>query len=216
MRYKKGDIIPELRVTTSKGESLTIARCRRKGPGLLAARHARNADRVVIFACERTGHRDVLSWRLVSVLRSAASRVPDGAPEIHRLGAELVAISAQTADYALGCREEAAPTRCYTTRTTVSRGSTAWVFALNDAMKGLHTNAFERPIPKFNGDDSWELARPGTFVLDRTGIVGLAHVDPNCLSACSPSYLANAYTKGPYRRHDQLRYQGDQTRLPPT
>jgi peroxiredoxin len=90
-------------------------------------------------------------------------------PEIHRLGAELVAISAQTADYALSDVEKKQLTFpvLHDAHNGVSR-EYGLVFALSDTMKKLQAG-FGNPIPKFNGDDSWELAMPGTFVLDRKG-----------------------------------------------
>ena len=46
--------------------------------------------------------------------------------------------------------------------------------------------------PKFNGDDSWELPVPGTFVLDRGGVVRLASVDPDYTKRLEPSAILSA------------------------
>ena len=62
------------------------------------------------------------------------------------------------------------------------------VFSLSEAMRGLQTG-FGNPIPKFNGDDSWELPMPGTFVLDRGGVVRLAHVDPDYMKRLEPAAI---------------------------
>jgi len=58
-------------------------------------------------------------------------------------------------------------------------------------LKQLQTG-FGNPIPKFNGDDSWELPMPGTFVLDRNGVVLLAHVDPNFMVRLEPAAILDA------------------------
>ncbi len=113
-------------------------------------------------------------------------------PEIHRLGAELVAISAQTADYALSDAEKKQLTFpvLHDAHNRVSR-EYGLVFTLSDVMKKLQTG-FGNPIPKFNGDDSWELNMPGTFVIHRAGIVKLAHVDPNYMVRLEPAAILDA------------------------
>jgi peroxiredoxin len=88
---------------------------------------------------------------------------------IHDLGAELVAISPQTPDYALSDVEK----KQLTFPVLTDKGNHVarefkLVFALSDALRKLQTH-FGSVLPKFNGDDSWELPMPGTFVLDRHG-----------------------------------------------
>jgi peroxiredoxin len=65
------------------------------------------------------------------------------------------------------------------------------VFALSDALKRLQTG-FGSVLPKFNGDDSWELPMPGTFVLDRHGLVRFASVDPNWTVRVEPAAILDA------------------------
>lgn len=110
-------------------------------------------------------------------------------PEIHRLGAELVAISPQTADYALADAEKKQLTFpvLHDAGNRVAR-SYGLVYTLSDALKELQTG-FGNPIPKFNGDQSWELPMPGTFVLDRDGSVKFAHVDPNYTVRAEPAAI---------------------------
>jgi len=110
-------------------------------------------------------------------------------PEIRRTGGELVAISPQTVDYALSDVEKKQLTFSVLTdaHNRVAR-QYGLVFALSDVLRGLQT-AFGNPIPKFNGDDSWELPMPGTFVLDRSGVVRLAHVDPDYTRRLEPAAI---------------------------
>jgi peroxiredoxin len=113
-------------------------------------------------------------------------------PEIHGLGAELIAISPQTVDYALSDAEEKQltfPVLC-DPQNRVAR-TYGLVYTLSDALKKLQTG-FGNPIPKFNGDDSWELPMPGTFVLNREGVVKLAHVDPNYTVRLEPAAILEA------------------------
>jgi peroxiredoxin len=112
--------------------------------------------------------------------------------EIHDLGAELVAISPQTPDYALSDVEK----KQLTFPVVTDKGNAVGrkyglVFKLSDVMQQLQTN-FGNPIPKFNGDEAWELPMPGTFVLDRAGVVRLAHVDPDYMKRLEPAAILEA------------------------
>ncbi len=113
-------------------------------------------------------------------------------PEIRRLGAELVAISPQTADYAQADVEKKQLTFPVLTdaHNTVARRY-GLVYSLSDALRALQTG-FGNPIPKFNGDDSWELPMPGTFVLSQDGVVRLAHVDPDYTRRLEPAAILDA------------------------
>jgi len=108
---------------------------------------------------------------------------------IHGLGAELVAISPQTPDYALSDVEK----KRLSFPVLTDKGNRVarefrLVFALSDELKKLQTH-FGSVLPKFNGDDSWELPMPGTFVLDRQGVVRLASVDPNWMVRVEPAAI---------------------------
>jgi peroxiredoxin len=112
--------------------------------------------------------------------------------QIHDLGAELVAVSPQTPDYALSDIEKKQLTFPVLTDTHNQVARTyGLVYALSDALKALQTG-FGNPIPKFNGDDSWELPMPGTFVLDRNGVVRLSHVDPDYMKRLEPAAILDA------------------------
>jgi peroxiredoxin len=112
--------------------------------------------------------------------------------EIRSLGAELVAISPQTPDFAMAdvsTKDLAFPVL------TDAHNQVAklygLVFVLSDVMKGLQ-KGFGNPIPKFNGDDSWELPMPGTFVIDKNRVVRLAHVDPDYMKRLEPAAILDA------------------------
>jgi peroxiredoxin len=111
---------------------------------------------------------------------------------IHDLGAELVAISPQTPDYALSDVEKKQLTfPVLTDKGNAAARQYGLVFKLSDVMQQLQTG-FGNPIPKFNGDQAWELPMPGTFVLDRGGIVRLAHVDPDYMKRLEPAAILDA------------------------
>jgi len=112
--------------------------------------------------------------------------------EIHGLGAVLVAISPQTPDYALTDVEKkqlAFPVLSDAGNLVARRYGL--VFKLSDTLQQLQAG-FGNPLPKFNGDESWETPMPGTFVIDRGGIVRLAHVDPNYMVRLEPAAIVAA------------------------
>jgi len=113
-------------------------------------------------------------------------------PRIHDLGAELVAISAQMPDLAAADIEQKALSFPVLTdaHNQVSR-QYGLVFKLSDVFQQLQTS-FGSPIPKFTGDDTWELLMPGTFVVDRGGVVRLAHVDPDYRVRLEPAAILNS------------------------
>ena len=109
--------------------------------------------------------------------------------EIHRYGGQLVAVSPQTPDRSLTDVE----VKNLSFPVLTDAGNRVarqfgLVYQLSDALKALQTG-FGNPIPKFNGDDSWELPMPGTFVLDQEGIVRLAHVDADYRHRLEPTAL---------------------------
>jgi peroxiredoxin len=60
------------------------------------------------------------------------------------------------------------------------------VFALPDDLKGLY-QSFGIDLPKFTGHPRWELPMPARFVVDRSGIIRSAEVDPDYTVRPEPS-----------------------------
>ena len=52
--------------------------------------------------------------------------------------------------------------------------------------------AVSADLPVYNGDDSWELPMPGTFVIAPDGTVRLAFVDADWTRRLEPTALLNA------------------------
>jgi peroxiredoxin len=113
-------------------------------------------------------------------------------PQIHDLGAELIAVSSQTPQYALSDVDKKQLTFPVLTDWDNRVGREyGLVFSLSETMRGLQTG-FGNPIPMFTGTPSWELPMPGTFVLDRNGIVRLSHVDPDYMKRMEPAAILDA------------------------
>ena len=161
---------PDFTLPDAHGKPVTLAALLAKGPAVL------------------TFYRG--SWCPFCDLQLRAYQGALGA--IHELGAELVAISPQTPDYALSDVEK----KQLTFPVLTDRGNRVarefkLVFALSDALRKLQTH-FGSVLPKFNGDESWELPMPGTFVLDRQGVVKFASVDPNWMVRVEPAAILEA------------------------
>ncbi len=86
-------------------------------------------------------------------------------PTITALGATLVAISPQTPDNSLTSAEKKGLTFPVLSDVgnRVAR-SYGLVFALSEAARPIYT-AIGSDLPAYNGDASWELPMPGTFVI---------------------------------------------------
>ena len=52
-------------------------------------------------------------------------------------------------------------------------------YTLPDDLKDVYLNTFKNDLAKRNGETSWQLPMPARFVIDRTGIIRTADVDPD-------------------------------------
>ena len=60
------------------------------------------------------------------------------------------------------------------------------VFTLPDDLKGLY-QSFGIDLPKNTGHPEWELPMPARFVVDRSGVIRSAEVDPDYTTRPEPS-----------------------------
>jgi peroxiredoxin len=110
-------------------------------------------------------------------------------PQMQALGASLVAISPQTPDHSLSTTEKMELTFAVLSDVgnKVAR-EFGLVFSIDEVVRGAHRHV-GADLPKFNGDDSWELPMAGTFVVDQSGIVRLAFVDANFTRRLDPGVI---------------------------
>jgi peroxiredoxin len=110
-------------------------------------------------------------------------------PQIQALGASLVAISPQTPDHSLSLAEKQALTFAVLSDVGNQVVRTyGLVFAMDEAVRAAHRQ-IGTDLPAYNGDESWELPMPGTFLVDPSGTVRLAFVDPNYTHRLDPSLI---------------------------
>ena len=110
-------------------------------------------------------------------------------PQFQALGASLLAISPQTPDQSLQLSEKQSLT--YPVLSDVGNHVArrfGLVFQIAQAVRAAYQQV-GADLPAYNGDASWELPMPGTFLLDAAGIVRLAFIDPNFIHRLDPSLI---------------------------
>jgi peroxiredoxin len=106
-------------------------------------------------------------------------------PQIRELGAGLVAISPQTPDNSLSTAEKKGLTFPVLSDAgnEVAR-QYGLVFSLSETLRTVSAD-----LTSYNGDDSWELPMPGTFVIAPDGTVRLAFVDADWTRRLEPAAI---------------------------
>jgi peroxiredoxin len=113
-------------------------------------------------------------------------------PEITRLGAKLVAVSPQTPDETLSTTEKNALS--FSVLSDI--GSTAAksfgiAYDLAEELRPLYARS-GHALPEKNGDGSWLLPIPATYVIDTDGTVALAFVDVDYRNRLEPAEILAA------------------------
>lgn len=117
--------------------------------------------------------------------------------QIEAVGATLVAVSPELPDSSLTTAEKNA----LRFEVLSDAGNTAartygLVFRLEDAVIDTYLSRFQLNLPSRNGDDSWELPVPGTFVIDRDRMIQFAHADPDYTRRAEPNEILKALDIG--------------------
>src|SRR5437868_10838703 len=110
-------------------------------------------------------------------------------PQMQSWGVSLVAISPQTSDHSRALAEKLELTFALLSdvgnRVAHQFGL---VFTLDEAVRVAHQQVGAY-LPMFNGDDAWELPMAGTLLVDQSGTVCLAFVDPDFTRRLDPSVV---------------------------
>ncbi len=110
-------------------------------------------------------------------------------PHMQIRGASLVAISPQTPDHSRVLAEKLELTFALLSDigNQVAR-QFGLVFTIDEAVRGAYKQV-GADLPAFNGTDSWDLPMAGTFLVDQSGTVRLAFVDPDFTRRLDPSVV---------------------------
>jgi len=63
------------------------------------------------------------------------------------------------------------------------------VYSITDDLREVYTKEFMINLPEYNGDNSWELPIPATYVVDMDGTVIHMHVDADYTKRMEPSKI---------------------------
>jgi peroxiredoxin len=115
-------------------------------------------------------------------------------PDFERLGASLVAISPQTPDESLSTAEKNALSFTVLSDTDSKVAQAFGVaFDLGEELRPIYTR-FGHALPDKNGDDSWRLPIPATYVIGSDGIIALASVDIDYRNRLEPADIIATLT----------------------
>lgn len=111
-------------------------------------------------------------------------------PEIKQLGATLVAISPEKPDFSqpLIERDKLEFTVLSDVGNQVAR-QFGIVFALEGELKRISHEVFGVDLPQFNGDQTWEIPIPATYVVAPDGTIKNAFVDPEFRNRIEPAKI---------------------------
>lgn len=113
-------------------------------------------------------------------------------PEITRLGAKLVAVSPQTPDESLSTAEKnALAFPVLSDEGSMTAKSFGIAFDLAEELRPIYARS-GHALPEKNGDDSWVLPIPATYVIDTDGIIRLAFVDADYRNRLEPGDVLTA------------------------
>lgn len=105
------------------------------------------------------------------------------------LGASLVAISPQMPDNSLSMAEKnSLQFEVLSDAGNMVARQFGLVFSLVDVLLPVYKN-IGADLTKYNGDESWELPIPGTFVIAQDGTIRLAFVDADYTHRLEPTAI---------------------------
>jgi len=111
--------------------------------------------------------------------------------DIRQAGAQLLAISPLTPDHSLTVQEknELSFHVLSDLRNKIA-DNYQLTFKLPDYLHEIY-RSLGYGLDKYNGDDSWELPVPATYLIDSQGIIRFASVDPDYRTRMDPAELLN-------------------------
>ncbi len=166
----EGDIAPDFSLPDAKGGSVTLSALLAQGP--------------TVITFYRGG------WCPYCNIQLRAYQAI--LPQIAAAGASLVAISPQAPDRTLSTAETNALT-FYVLSDLENRVARSFglVYSLPEEIRAA-LRSVNKALPEINGDDSWELPVPSTYVVTGNGRVTLAHIDVDYTQRLEPEEILAA------------------------
>jgi len=165
-----GDKAPDFNLPNVKGEQVRLSDAYKAGP--------------VVLSFYRGG------WCPFCNLEMRA--LQQHLPQIKALGASLIAISPQTPDNSLTTAEKLQlEFEILSDQGNKTARDYGLLMQVYEEMRPLYLNwGFD--LPAANGDDSYELPVPATYVIDREWIIRSAYVDKDYTTRMEPTEIINA------------------------
>lgn len=167
---KKGDKIPSFSLPNATGTTVSSQDLLKKGP--------------IVIDFYRG------AWCPYCTLELKA--LQDALPEITKLGAQLIAISPNLPDQSLSSIEKHSLTfEVLSDKGNKTAKEFNLVFPLAEKLRPIYKQ-FGFDIPAINGDESYGLPIPATYVVDSNGTVQLAFVDADYTKRLEPADVIKA------------------------
>ncbi|RRJ82469.1 peroxiredoxin-like family protein [Aestuariirhabdus litorea] len=166
----RGDSLPDITLPNARGEQVRLYDLLQQGP--------------LVINFYRGG------WCPYCNLELAA--LQSALPEILARGAQLVAISPQTPDQSLSTAEKNA--LAFEVLCDVGNRAAeqfGLVFELPDSIRAIY-DKFGIDVVAHNGDSSFKLPVPASYVVNRDGVISYAFVNADYTRRVEPSELVNA------------------------
>lgn len=113
-------------------------------------------------------------------------------PEIRALGAGLIGISPETPDNSLTTAEKhQLEFEVLSDTGNIAARDYGLIFTVYEEMRPLYLK-WGLDVPASNGDDSWELPVPATYVIDTNRVVRAAHTDKDYTKRMEPEQVMAA------------------------
>jgi peroxiredoxin len=182
---KAGDRAPDFRLPDARGGYIRLKDLLATGP--------------VVLSFYRGGWCPYCNLELRALQRAL--------PEITRLGATLVAVSPLTPDESLSTAEKNAlafPVLSDAGSATAKASGIAYDLA--EELRPVYTR-FGHAFPDKNGDESWVLPIPATYVIGTDGTIAMAFVDVDYRNRLEPAEILAALqslSKEPRGRHHAI------------
>jgi len=165
-----GDTAPDFSLPDIKGQTLNLNETLEQGP--------------VVLNFYRGGWCPLCSLELQALQQQL--------PEIRSLGATLIGISPETPDNSLTTAgKHGLDFEVVSDIGNKTARDYGLVFTLYEEMRPLYLK-WGLDVPAFNGDTSWELPVPATYLIDSGGVVRAAHVDKDYTRRMEPEKILDA------------------------
>jgi peroxiredoxin len=162
-----GDSVPDFELPNARGGTVRLYQALGKGP--------------VVLSFYRGGWCPFCNLEL----QALHARLP----EIQALGASLIAVSPETPDHSLTTAEKHGPGfEVLSDAGNSTARDFGLIFTVYEEMRPLYLK-WGLDVPACNGDDSWELPVPATYVIDTGGLVRAAHVDKDYTRRMEPEQI---------------------------